>query len=678
MKNQRWTSVGHKVFMVGLFLFGLSLPMLFPRHASAQEICFPDVPGISWCIAEPFASYWRSNGGLAVFGYPITAAQEEWSNEVHTSLRTQWTERNRLEHHPENPAPYHILLGRMGADRLAQLGRDPLAEGREAGPKPGCLWFEHTGHNVCNQDGAAGFRTYWESHGLLDPMLDPYQRSLALFGYPLTEAAMETNPDDGKVYLTQWFERARFEWHPDNPPAYRVLLGLLGNELRRASSSPSPSPSPPKSASPLSPDFRFGAEITQGAVGSTAALAAEAGLTWIRYNGIRWDEVEATPGHYDWTKLKRVEQELQDLASYGLTPVVIIRGTPSWAQSVAGSRCSAVKREHLDAFAAFVGAVVQRYHGAPYHVHFWELGNEPDVDPSLISDTLPFGCWGDKHDPYYGGRYYGEMLKRVAPVIRAADPSAQIVIGGLLLDCDPGNPPPNKDCTPGKFFEGILKQGAADAFDIVAYHGYAFWSSEAVDWDLAHPSWRHRGGAMPGRLDFLRSLMAQYRVEKPIFVNEIGLLCYENNPYCVPLGYLDASANYAIRTYVRAWAKGIAGAFWYTLNYSGWHDAGLLDTKREPRPAYHTIKFLTNLLNGASYEGKPAETPAQSDIEGYGFRRGQTRYLVFWSNNQQHQATLPTPAGTQRLYTMHGDALEPTGEQIRVSFEPIIIEQVVH
>jgi ELWxxDGT repeat protein len=30
--------------------------------------------------------------------------------------------------------------------------------------------------------------------------------------------------------LTQWFERARFEWHPDKPDDFKVLLGLLGNE----------------------------------------------------------------------------------------------------------------------------------------------------------------------------------------------------------------------------------------------------------------------------------------------------------------------------------------------------------------------------------------------------------------------------------------------------------------
>src|SRR5690606_6059282 len=143
---------------------------------------------------------------------------------------TQWFERGRLELHPENPEPYTILMGRLGADRLLQLGRDPAAEPRETTAKAGCLWFEETGHNVCNQSESLGFRQYWETHGLTIPGLDPYQQSLQLFGLPLTEANYEIN-DNGHYVLTQWFERARFEWHPNQPDEYKVLLGLLGNEI---------------------------------------------------------------------------------------------------------------------------------------------------------------------------------------------------------------------------------------------------------------------------------------------------------------------------------------------------------------------------------------------------------------------------------------------------------------
>ena len=41
---------------------------------------------------------------------------------------------------------------------------------------------------------------------------------------------MESNAD-GDTVMTQWFERARFEFHPANDPAQQVLLGRLGAEL---------------------------------------------------------------------------------------------------------------------------------------------------------------------------------------------------------------------------------------------------------------------------------------------------------------------------------------------------------------------------------------------------------------------------------------------------------------
>ena len=54
---------------------------------------------------------------------------------------------------------------------------------------------------------------------------------LAQQGLPLTNLVLETNPTDGKAYPTQYFERARFEYHPENAGTdYDVLLGLLGRE----------------------------------------------------------------------------------------------------------------------------------------------------------------------------------------------------------------------------------------------------------------------------------------------------------------------------------------------------------------------------------------------------------------------------------------------------------------
>ncbi len=80
---------------------------------------------------------------------------------------------------------------------------------------PSTHYFEATSHNVPDI-----FYRYWEANG-----------GLSRFGYPLTEAIMELSETDGETYLTQYFERARFEHHPEHAGTqYEVLLGLLGSE----------------------------------------------------------------------------------------------------------------------------------------------------------------------------------------------------------------------------------------------------------------------------------------------------------------------------------------------------------------------------------------------------------------------------------------------------------------
>ncbi len=216
------------LIVVATFISVLGTPSATRAAEALDTQCF-DVPGITNCLEGTFLNYWKANGGLPVFGYPITGANGEVNADTGKTYVTQWLERNRMEIHPENAGTaYEILLGLLGKDRLRQLGRDSGTEPRESGPKDGCLWFDQTGHNVCNQGNGLGFKAYWESNGLKIAGLDKYAQSLQLFGLPLTEPKMETN-SSGDTVMTQWFERARFEDHGANG----ILLGLLGSEVQR-------------------------------------------------------------------------------------------------------------------------------------------------------------------------------------------------------------------------------------------------------------------------------------------------------------------------------------------------------------------------------------------------------------------------------------------------------------
>ena len=193
------------------------------RTVQAAQRCFPET---GFCIDGRFREFWEQNGGLAVFGFPI--GPEEQLVVDGKSVTSQRFERNRVELHPENNRPYDVLLGRLGADRLTQQGRDwfTFAKSSDTGK---CRVFAETGHAVCGD-----ILKSWRASGLqLDGTRSVSDaESLALFGMPLSGVVTETL-SDGNEYQVQWFERARFELHPENPAPYNVLLGLLGNEINQ-------------------------------------------------------------------------------------------------------------------------------------------------------------------------------------------------------------------------------------------------------------------------------------------------------------------------------------------------------------------------------------------------------------------------------------------------------------
>jgi hypothetical protein len=82
---------------------------------------------------------------------------------------------------------------------------------------------------------------------------------LAQFGYPLTEEFFEPDGPDNSPLQVQYFERNRFEMHPENQPPYDVLLGTLGLEFRQQDPPAAPQPAPavyfPETGHNLSGEF---------------------------------------------------------------------------------------------------------------------------------------------------------------------------------------------------------------------------------------------------------------------------------------------------------------------------------------------------------------------------------------------------------------------------------------
>ncbi|HET7035089.1 MAG TPA: hypothetical protein VFI42_05345 [Thermomicrobiaceae bacterium] len=195
-----------------------------PQATSLDWFYFPETQHY---LSFGFKSFWVQSGGLPVFGYPLTEEFSERNSDLGRMLTVQYLERQRFEYHPEHAGtPYEVELGRLGAEDAIQRNLVVARPFQPLGPAAagsGCAYFAATGHTLCG-----GFLGYWRSHGLEFGDAGISQReSLALFGYPLSEEF--TDPATGLT--VQYFERARFEYHPENPQPYQVLLGRLGADL---------------------------------------------------------------------------------------------------------------------------------------------------------------------------------------------------------------------------------------------------------------------------------------------------------------------------------------------------------------------------------------------------------------------------------------------------------------
>jgi hypothetical protein len=201
--------------------FVVSPSVQAPKPVNGASYTFKEtgfvVSGRFWDVWQGGRSFQDS---IYINGYPITPLRDEVSPVDGKVYKTQWFERARYELHPENQAPNDVLLGLLGLPAVrGREGEAPFKPINNPGNR--LQWFAQTGHTVGdNSTGGLAIAAYWSQRG-----------DVRQFGLPLSQPFMETNKVDGKTYLVQYFERQRFEYHPEyKGTRYEILLGRLGSE----------------------------------------------------------------------------------------------------------------------------------------------------------------------------------------------------------------------------------------------------------------------------------------------------------------------------------------------------------------------------------------------------------------------------------------------------------------
>ena len=471
-------------------------------------------------LSGGFYTYWNNHGGLDLFGYPIT-------EEVQLDGKTvQFFERAVFEYHPEfKGTAYETELRLLGHDVTVGREDTELFAPRPVEPSRDQNWyFPETGHWL-----NSGFLYYWQHRGGLD-----------MFGYPISEEFSEVNPIDGQIYTVQYFERARFEYHPEfKGTAYETELGHLGVQTARAlniSTAPStgggatqPATPPPFPRKSDGLGYGMNVQLFYADRDKVLNLVSEAGFGYVKQQVV-WYDIEGQPGQYNWSELDNV---INSVSQHGLKITLSITKAPSWATSDGGHGMPTDPQS----LGNFMKAIAARYQGKVYAYEIW---NEQNTG-------------GETNGNVNAGRYV-ELLKAGFTGTKAGDPWAIVLFGGLTPT---GVMDKSIAIDDVNFLEQVYQYNNGEVknyFDVLGAHPGSnsnspdqMWPNNPGNYGWSnHPSFYFRRAAQ------LHDVMAKYGDgDKQIWLTEFGWTTANQAPGYEYGKYITEAlqAQYLVRAY---------------------------------------------------------------------------------------------------------------------------------
>jgi hypothetical protein len=401
--------------------------------------------------------------------------------------------------------------------------------------------------------------------------------------------------------------------------------------------------------------------------------------SWVR-NAISWRLIEPekhSPPVYNWGSVDTATQAARPDRG-GLEFIITISGNPGWAIEVSNLLNGPLDPEDVSSYTAFIAAAVERYDGdgvddAPGSpvVNHWEIYNEPDAGGD--GDNVRWGYDGDK---------YAQLLAAVYPVVKNANPDAQVVFGGMAYDWFEDN---SSGPFVREFLDEVLSAGGGDYFDIMNFHVYPiFWYN-----------WTNQES--PGLLEkanFIKNKLTSYGYpDKPILITEAGW--HSNSSAGIP-GDPEDQARYVVELFTQSIAVGAKTMVWWMLhdavdNYQ--YENGLITNvdhanPLQPKPSYLAFKTAVSVLGSATFHRiLPDGQTGSSDMEAYEMRDNTLKRTVYvaWMDPMDTSVIKPlrVPASVATVRTIYDAAFLVTDGQdghvdgfvtVSVGGQPVYIE----
>jgi hypothetical protein len=430
--------------------------------------------------------------------------------------------------------------------------------------------------------------------------------------------------------LLQAYERRVLTYVPTNPEGFKVEMGNIGQHYYqwRYSQGGTPVPAPTQAVTatatpaPLPTTLsRFAVDLngdfTPATLDKVKAAGAGAVRIWVSWSGIQANKVP--PEQFQWSTY---DEAFKATGDRGLQVIALIEDCPAWACS---RRTGPIRGEHVGGFVEFMAAMSARYGKPPYNVHYWEFWNEPD---STSTGEIKYN-WGT-----YGARY-AAMLKAVRPAMRAADPAAQLVLGGVAYDNfqESGGP------FYRKFVDDLLDAGGGQYLDAFNFHYYV----QNIHWC-----------SFTEKLGELRGKLTSRGLNIPIISTETGFTSdtkFGSND--------DMQSLYVAQVYAQSAGEGMLSTTWFLAKdfpsdnpaWGIFQKSGLLTQDGAPKPSHQAYRAAVEQIGQRPASRRlGAADGVAGDMRGYEFGADAAHAGPLWvvwawdlSTNASGCGTAPAP-----------------------------------
>jgi hypothetical protein len=404
---------------------------------------------------------------------------------------------------------------------------------------------------------------------------------------------------------------------------------------------------------------------------------------------IKWADIEPTapnpgqPPNYDTNWWTWYEDRIHEIAQTGLKIIGTVAIAPSWASA---SPCPPIDSDHLDEYARFLTDLVNHYKVPPYNIHYWELDNEPD-NVYTTGNIHGFGCWGNN------GAEYATMAAAGYAAIKAADPEAYVLMGGIAYDwfTEYGGPF-------NRYFpDDVMTNNGALNFDALNIHYFPDYYKEWERWTVGNkptcppvdgqPIKTHDvvGVDIIAKASYFRNRMSTcFNVNNPLWVTELAEHGYSDKP-----DWLDRQARYVIQGNVRSLAAGAIKIVWFAMiTPNDPSDQGLLYADLSPKRAFTAFKTLSKELMDYQYLAPIDSMDVVGNVEGYVFSApAQANKTVVWGSVTGGDRMNFHPASQLRIVDRYGnvgtvydgsaadqDHSVNGSIQLQITIEPVFIQ----